>query len=56
MIRNLVTITPEQIEESTSKCIEERNFLITYLQDSGNKSHKWNEKDINVWLYDDIDE
>lgn len=56
MLRNLVTVTSEQIEESVNKCVEERNSLIIYLQNSGDKTHRWNEKDINVWLYDDIDE
>ena len=56
MLRNLVTITPEQIEESANKCVEECNSLIIYLQNNGDKAHRWNEKDINVWLYDNIDE
>lgn len=56
MLMNLVTVTPEYIDERANRCVEETNSLIMHLQNSGDKAHKWNGNDINVWLYDDIDE
>ena len=56
MLTDLVTVTSEHINESARKCVEETNSLIMHLQNNGDKAHKWDRNDINVWFYDDIDE
>ena len=56
MLTNLVTVTPEHIDESASRAVEEKNSVVMHLQNSGDKAHRWKNADINVWLCDDIDE
>lgn len=56
MIKDLVNITFEEIEESASRSVESDNTIIMYLQNTGDKEYKWDVSDISVWLDEDLDD
>lgn len=56
MIRDLVNITLEEINDSATQCVLFDNTVVMYLQNNGDRTHKLNNEDIDVWLNEDIDD
>jgi len=56
MIRDLVNITLEEINDSVAECVMLDNTVVMYLQNNGDRTHKLNSEDIDVWLNEDIDD
>ena len=56
MIRDLVNITLEEINDSVAECVMLDNMVVMYLQNNGDRTHKLNSEDIDVWLNEDIDD
>lgn len=56
MIKDLVNITLEEIEESASHSVESDNTVIMYLQNTGDKEYKWDASDISAWFDEDLDD
>lgn len=56
MIRDLVNITLEEIDDSVAECGVFDNTVVMYLQNNGDRTHKLKSEDIDVWLREDIDD
>lgn len=56
MIRDLINITQEEINDSAAKSTESNGRLIMYLQNNGKGAHKPNSNDMDVWINEDIDD
>ncbi len=56
MIKDLINVTQEEINDSAAKSVESDGTLIMYLQNNGRGAHKPNSADIDVWINEDIDD
>lgn len=56
MIRDLVNVTLEEINYSSERCVAFDNTVVMYLQNNGDRTHRLNSEDIDVWLNEDIDD
>lgn len=56
MIRDLVNVTLEEINDSAIGCVVFDNTVVMYLQNNGDRTHRLNSEDIDMWLNEDIDD
>ena len=55
MMLDLVNITKEDIELSSSRSVEEKNTFVMYSQNNGNPAHEWRLSDLCVWINESIE-
>ena len=56
MIRDLLNVTLEEINNSAVESVASDNTVVMYLQNNGNRINQLKDEDIDVWLYEDIDD
>lgn len=58
MIKDLISVTMEEINESARHSVESENdnTIIMYLQNNGDKSIKPKISDIRKWINQDLDD
>ena len=55
MIVDLVNVSYDDIEVSAARSVEETEHLVAYLQNNGDKNHRWDNKKFSSIIGEDID-